>query len=84
MADAMKCDRCGKYYEIDDKNNSFKHHSRIYNVFDFNLLTTDRANRIDLCPDCQDAFEEWMKNKTDWDMIALETTVKNIKENKNE
>ena len=83
MADAMKCDRCGKYYEIDDKNNSFKHLGCIY-VRDFNSLTTDRANRIDLCPDCQDAFEEQMKNKTDWDMIALETTVKNMKENKNE
>ena len=54
MADAKKCDRCGKYYEYnDDKDDEFmlKKYEPDWNG--------DLIERIELCQDCMESFIVW-------------------------
>lgn len=53
MALANKCDRCGKLYERRVMNDAYK----IKKI----LIHYTEAD-IDLCSECQEAFEKFMKN----------------------
>ena len=54
MANAKKCDRCGKLYEIPRESRKIGV-SRDTNKSGYNF--------IDLCPDCQSSLEDWIENK---------------------
>lgn len=61
---ALKCDRCGKFYEHydginiwSDKVNGLRFIYR-YNDYDFSNHTT-----FDLCPECMNALKLFLKNK---------------------
>jgi len=65
MADAKKCDRCGKFFE---EGNT---HCGTY----VEITTCNGANRnfkfdcgllpdLDLCPDCVESFKHWWSNET--------------------
>lgn len=65
MANAKKCDRCGKYYtevEADVFDQIAKNFS--------NLFKTERTERtetiaelMDFCPSCSKSFKKWMVGK---------------------
>ena len=61
MANAMKCDRCGKLYE---SYNTKKDNKNINGFIPVNL-DVDRKyyshGVTDLCPDCMKEFQNWMK-----------------------
>ena len=62
MALAKKCDRCGKFYEA---YNTAKDSENINGIMTLNLDDQRKYyshEPLDLCPECKDAFEEWMKN----------------------
>jgi hypothetical protein len=57
MSQAIKCDRCGKYYEQGDPMRYLSRH-----------VESSRAgskkspvSHIDLCDECDDAFNRWMQ-----------------------
>lgn len=50
MADAKKCDRCGKYYD----GGNLKFH-----IYDHNPAF---CNPFDLCEKCETEFEQWFDN----------------------
>lgn len=58
---AKKCDRCGAFYDL---YNVERNKEKINGVAPLN---TDESGRycwheyIDLCPDCKDSFERWLK-----------------------
>ncbi len=52
MADAKKCDRCGKYYDQEINTNKI---SRIRTV-NYNGTVLDG---MDLCPECCESFGYW-------------------------
>lgn len=53
MALANKCDRCGKLYERRVMNDSY----RIKKIIPYYT-----EENIDLCSECQEAFEKFMKS----------------------
>ena len=61
MANAMKCDRCGKLYE---SYNTKKDNKNINGFIQVNL-DVDRKyyshGVTDLCPDCMKEFQNWME-----------------------
>lgn len=61
MANAMKCDRCGKLYE----SYNTKKDSKNINGFIPVNLDVDRKHYshgvMDLCPDCMKEFQNWME-----------------------
>lgn len=63
MADAKKCDKCGKYYdEYDGVAFSVEQAERRY--IRMYLVPTDdyyRNRRFDLCPDCMKALISFIK-----------------------
>lgn len=54
MANAKKCDRCGKLYEIPRESRKIGV-SRDTNKSGYNFM--------DLCTDCQSSLEDWIENK---------------------
>ena len=54
MANAKKCDRCGKLYEIPRESHKIGV-SRDTNKSGYKFM--------DLCPDCQSSLEDWIENK---------------------
>ena len=52
MALANKCDRCGKLYERTRRNDEYK----------IKKLLPYTEVDIDLCSECQEAFEKFMKS----------------------
>lgn len=50
---AKKCDRCGKYYDILSARSSLKFYRQ---------QKSDIAD-IDLCPDCTEDLETWLRNE---------------------
>lgn len=62
MANAMKCDRCGKLYE---SYNTKKDNKNINGFIPVNL-DVDRKyyshGVTDLCPDCMKEFQNWLKD----------------------
>lgn len=55
MADAKICDRCGEFYK----------ESNVYGVknpyISFSRDDFDDDRSVDLCPDCQESFNEWYR-----------------------
>lgn len=65
MALAKKCDRCGKFYEHYPKCNKSQANA-IRKIQKDDTGGTVNAFTIwvfDLCPECMDSFEKWLKNK---------------------
>lgn len=58
---ALKCDRCGKFYEI---YNIKRDEHKVNGLIPINI-DVDRKfyshNTIDLCPSCMKEFQDWMK-----------------------
>lgn len=70
--DAMKCDRCGKYYDKYpgvcecNKGTTVAQRYRVpYNrLFVVNAIYDSVPSRhFDLCPDCMTEFDGWMNKK---------------------
>ena len=55
MAWAMKCDRCGKYYELCDDATS----GVALLSYDIGKDKYCDEARFDICPDCVKSFDEW-------------------------
>ena len=55
MATAYKCDRCNVLFEN-------RRSGRLYNIF-YGLSSKFPE---DLCPDCSEKLDKWMKNKADF------------------
>ncbi len=56
MACAMKCDRCGKYYELRGNATgvvTFKAYNIVKNRY-------REGARFDICPDCVKLFNAWI------------------------
>lgn len=51
MAKALKCDRCGQFYDL-------LKGLRNYQIQDMNEKNFDK--RVDLCPDCYEIFTKWL------------------------
>ena len=69
MADAKKCDRCGKLYEETEGNNVFRDvfddfldalNSMIGNIVG-GSIREKLSEFLFLCPDCRKSFEKWWK-----------------------
>lgn len=64
MADAKRCDRCGKYYSIPISY-------PVVNLVDDSTMQIWHIgnNRIvDLCPDCWESFEKWWGSSNHFDL----------------
>ena len=70
MANAKKCDRCGKFYVSDFKTcvslTTYDNMQRAVG-FDCGLLPD-----LDLCPDCVESFKQWWANETAIPIIKKE------------
>ena len=65
MADAKKCDRCGKFYEKDE--NRSKKYKRHY------ALSDNRIGRfVDLCDECKYDLEKFMECKESTEFLEDE------------
>lgn len=53
MSEARKCDRCGEFYE-----------HGIYQPSIYGYCVCDNSGELDLCEQCRDELDEWMKAKT--------------------
>ena len=51
MAKALKCDRCGQFYDL-------LKGLRNYQIRDMNEKNFDK--QVDLCPDCYEIFTKWL------------------------
>ena len=67
MANAFKCDRCGRYY--DNSTNYYKYNLSKYSE-------TGKYLSFDLCNSCKDSLEEWM------DKILLRKAFRKAKQHK--
>lgn len=73
MSIACKCERCGKFYEPNDKN-EVTPPNQVNSRVTFNAITlnhenykTDSSNhvgftRMDICPECARSFNMWWIN----------------------
>lgn len=52
MAQALKCDLCGKFFECKDMEEKYDDRTNIYHP---------RSSCIDLCPECYGKLEKWME-----------------------
>ena len=52
MAKALKCDRCGQFYDLLTE-------PRNYKIRDFSGLGKCEIY-VDLCPDCYEIFTKWL------------------------
>ena len=61
MANAKKCDRCGKYYDEYIEEIWVTTHNKIRNIDGF-ALTEDGYvhHNMDICPMCMIKFVDWM------------------------
>lgn len=65
MSKALKCDRCGKFFEKKDMEEKYGDRERVYYVTT-TLYFHDPDSSIDLCPECYGKLEKWMEaNKID-------------------
>ena len=51
MAKALKCDRCGQFFDL-------LKGLRNYQIRDMNEKNFDK--QVDLCPDCYEIFTKWL------------------------
>ena len=57
MAKALKCDRCGKFFEYD-----VDHKVKNFIVFGYRNFSMEESHIInDICPDCMIEFMNWME-----------------------
>lgn len=64
MSKALKCNRCGKYYDLNPKNLPGTKTGPKYSVNYYKkLLNLDvEIKSFDLCPECTRQFTEWAEN----------------------
>lgn len=61
MSKALKCDRCGKFFEKKkDMEEKYGDRERVYYVTT-TLYFHDPNSVIDLCPECYGKLEKWME-----------------------
>ena len=63
MAEAYKCDICGKFYEV--QHNDVPLADTIIQVdiwYKGKIVLTDYKKSLDLCNDCLKSFEKWLSN----------------------
>lgn len=64
MADAKKCDRCGKLFEPYNIDEGYKVPTRYANILLRNLSIDQNTHRnprkYDLCKECNDSFLKWL------------------------
>lgn len=59
MAKALKCDRCGKFFERKDMEEKYGNDERAYYI---RTSFFDVPNSgIDLCPECYGKLKAWME-----------------------
>lgn len=82
MADALKCDRCGKFYSHygnlkEEKRDDFSGKKVRINaiaVFNKDIYGTHRdITRADICPECKNSFLEWWSR---WQILTDNNEVK--------
>lgn len=63
MATCKKCDKCGKIYKEDDRFSVRYSAKRLYSIKieEINGLGEITQRRIDLCPECKEEFNLFMK-----------------------
>lgn len=61
MADAKKCDRCGKLFEVGGSCNGVPVFTKIVYFYQ-STISSNSYNKtaIDLCPDCEESFDAWL------------------------
>lgn len=66
MANALKCDRCGRFYDFDDKCLRPSVNKR-YKVGGICFMSTDGDchSDMDLCLECTDKLVRFLKNEVD-------------------
>lgn len=64
MAEARKCDRCGKYYELREMNALESFAAACLPIFrqrtESNCITVIES-LLDLCPACSKSLKKWVK-----------------------
>lgn len=68
MANAKKCDRCGKYFDkrtsiTDPLNDKFNFNYICTNEDDDNIAVMRVPFKIDLCEGCLNSFVDWLKDE---------------------
>lgn len=60
MAKALKCDRCGKFFERKDMEEKHGDRERVYYATT-TLYFHDPDSGVYLCPECYGRLEKWME-----------------------
>lgn len=55
---AVKCDRCGGYYDYDRSN--LEDNSIIVSYHDVIDNSWDKSRWVDLCPECMKKLQDWL------------------------
>lgn len=53
MAKALKCDRCGSFYDV-------LKYTREYRIEETTVQKPSCQKTVDLCPDCYEMFTKWL------------------------
>lgn len=60
---ALKCDRCKRYYDIKDNNSSTEYISCTEYIFCYKEGRIDNSvKHLDLCPECSRELNKWMED----------------------
>ena len=62
MADAKKCDRCKKFYDVYDGIPFVNQNGNRYNCIDLRCEGYTMYHHFELCEDCQKALYSFLKN----------------------
>lgn len=62
MAKALKCDRCGQFYDLLTE-------PRNYRIRDFSELYK-YEKYVDICPDCYETFVKWLTGKREQEEVG--------------
>lgn len=60
MADAKKCDRCGKFYEEPKINTAIGAYPNGRPITSVDINTYGLSRSIDICPECEKEFRIFM------------------------
>ena len=86
MAEARQCDRCGKFYSINnaiDERGEYPITTTYKKPVDSMTLYDSNVNRIkhlDLCPACSRSLIVWLNDWGQYDVAAEETEKPEVKE----
>ena len=65
MADAKKCDRCGKLFEPYLKSDRYKNPNKYICVIAIDKIVSanryDNQTQMDLCQECAKSLDKWVK-----------------------